>query len=232
MHLSLFSTLGLVCALDMLSVVCNQSTLTCLCCTSWKAVAVSLCPLCTGTHIFFLVLSTIFWKAQTPHDLLQAASLPCGVQFCLYGALSTCIVPTKTSNRTFLASPHPVCPAGLALGRMEYMHPAFKDMKKHMLASHHPICCALLSVGRIEYMHPAFKDMKQIILASHHPVCCAVLSLGRIEYLHPAFHDVKNFWPVGYCVDRLAATPASGKKETLHRCQILEALDGSGPLFR
>jgi hypothetical protein len=64
------------------------------------------------------------------------------------------------------------------------------------------------------------------------PVCCAVLSLGRIEYLHPAFHDVKNFWPVGYCVDRLAATPASGKKETLHRCQILEAPDGSGPLFR
>ncbi|KAL0042492.1 hypothetical protein WJX79_001550 [Trebouxia sp. C0005] len=59
-----------------------------------------------------------------------------------------------------------------------------------------------------------------------------VLSLGRIEYLHPAFHDVKNFWPVGYCVDRLAATPASGKKETLHRCQIREAPDGSGPLFR
>ncbi|DBA66045.1 TPA: hypothetical protein ACH3X2_003050 [Trebouxia sp. C0005] len=59
-----------------------------------------------------------------------------------------------------------------------------------------------------------------------------VLSLGRIEYLHPAFHDVKNFWPVGYCVDRLAATPASGKKETLHRCQILEAPDGSGPQFR
>ncbi|KAL0040242.1 hypothetical protein WJX77_001213 [Trebouxia sp. C0004] len=59
-----------------------------------------------------------------------------------------------------------------------------------------------------------------------------VLSLGRIEYLHPAFHDVKNFWPAGYCVDRLAATPASGKKETLHRCEILEAPDGSGPLFR
>ena len=138
----------------------------------------------------------------------------------------------KDMKKNILASHHPVCCAVLSLGHIEYMHPSFKDMNQNMLASHHPICCALLSVGRIEYMHPAFKDMNQIILASHHPVCCAVLSLGRIEYLHPAFHDVKNFWPVGYCVDRLAATPASGKKETLHRCQILEALDGSGPLFR
>lgn len=61
---------------------------------------------------------------------------------------------------------------------------------------------------------------------------CAVLSLGRIEYLHPGFHDVKNFWPVGYKVGRLAATPASGKKECLHTCEILERPDGSGPLFR
>lgn len=60
----------------------------------------------------------------------------------------------------------------------------------------------------------------------------AVLSLGRIEYLHPEFHDVKNFWPVGYKVGRLAATPASGKKECLHTCEILERPDGSGPLFR
>ena len=59
-----------------------------------------------------------------------------------------------------------------------------------------------------------------------------MLSLGRIEYLHPGFHDVKNFWPVGYKVARLAATPASGKKECLHTCEILERLDGSGPLFR
>ena len=81
-------------------------------------------------------------------------------------------------------------------------------------------------------MQLAFKDMNQNAVAANHPVCCAVLSLGHIEYLHPAFHDVKNFWPVGYCVDRLAATPASDKKETLHRCEILEAPDGSGPLFR
>ena len=60
----------------------------------------------------------------------------------------------------------------------------------------------------------------------------AVLSLGRIEFLHPGFHDVKNLWPVGYCAARLAATPASGKKETVHVCQILEAPDGAGPLFR
>ena len=60
----------------------------------------------------------------------------------------------------------------------------------------------------------------------------AVLSLGRIEYLHPGFHDVKNFWPVGYKVARLAATPASAKKECLHTCEILEGPDGSGPLFR
>lgn len=59
-----------------------------------------------------------------------------------------------------------------------------------------------------------------------------MLSLGRIEYLHPGFHDVKNFWPVGYKVARLAATPASGKKECLHTCEILERPDGSGPLFR
>ncbi len=108
----------------------------------------------------------------------------------------------------------------------------FLDRTQAAAGSKPLVCCAVLSLGRIEYMHPAFKDMKQNILASHHPVCCVVLSLGRIEYLHPAFHDVKNFWPVGYCVDRLAATPASGKKETLHRCQILEAPDGSGPLFR
>ena len=37
MHPSMFSSLGLVCILDVLSVVCNQSILTCLCCTSWKA---------------------------------------------------------------------------------------------------------------------------------------------------------------------------------------------------
>ncbi|KAK9809202.1 hypothetical protein WJX72_011258 [[Myrmecia] bisecta] len=60
----------------------------------------------------------------------------------------------------------------------------------------------------------------------------SVHSLGRIEYIHPAFHNEKNFWPVGFSAVRMAATPASANKRVAHRCEILEAADGSGPLFR
>ncbi len=100
MHPSSFSSLGLVCILDMLSVVCNQSTLTCLCCYFVKGrFAVSLLPLLTGTRFFFLVLRIIFWKAQTPHNLLLAASLLSVVQVCLWGASSTsCLQRHKTEQ--------------------------------------------------------------------------------------------------------------------------------------
>ena len=59
-----------------------------------------------------------------------------------------------------------------------------------------------------------------------------VLSLGRVEWLHPAFHDEKHIWPVGYTAERLAVTPASGGREVPHLMEVLEASDGSGPLFR
>lgn len=60
----------------------------------------------------------------------------------------------------------------------------------------------------------------------------AVLALGRIEHIHPAFHDEKHLWPVGFVAERVAATPASDRKPVPHRCEVLAAPDGSGPLFR
>jgi hypothetical protein len=60
-----------------------------------------------------------------------------------------------------------------------------------------------------------------------------VYSLGRIEWLHPFFHDEKSIWPVGYKAERVAVTPAAGsKKPKRHLCEILEASDGSGPIFK
>jgi hypothetical protein len=60
-----------------------------------------------------------------------------------------------------------------------------------------------------------------------------VYSLGRVEWLHPFFHDEKSIWPVGYKAERVAVTPAAGsKKPKRHLCEILEAEDGSGPIFR
>ena len=60
-----------------------------------------------------------------------------------------------------------------------------------------------------------------------------IFSLGRVEWLHPSFHDEKSIWPVGYTAERVAVTPASGsKKPSRHLCEILEASDGSGPIFR
>jgi hypothetical protein len=59
-----------------------------------------------------------------------------------------------------------------------------------------------------------------------------VLSLGRVEWLHPLFHNEKCIWPVGYAAERTASTPAGGPKPAPHLCEILEAEDGSGPLFR
>jgi hypothetical protein len=37
---------------------------------------------------------------------------------------------------------------------------------------------------------------------------------------------------VGYVAERVIATPASGLKPKVHRCEVLAASDGSGPLFR
>lgn len=60
-----------------------------------------------------------------------------------------------------------------------------------------------------------------------------VYSLGRVEWLHPSFHDEKSIWPVGYKAERIAATPAGeSTKPKRHLCEILEASDGSGPIFR
>jgi PWWP domain/F/Y-rich N-terminus len=60
-----------------------------------------------------------------------------------------------------------------------------------------------------------------------------VFTLGRVEWLHPSFHDEKSIWPVGYKAERVAVTPAAGsKKPKRHLCEILEAEDGSGPIFR
>lgn len=60
----------------------------------------------------------------------------------------------------------------------------------------------------------------------------SVRCLGRVEWLHPAFHNEKHIWPVGFVAERMAATPASGGREALHVAEVLEAHDGSGPLFR
>jgi hypothetical protein len=59
-----------------------------------------------------------------------------------------------------------------------------------------------------------------------------VLSLGYIQWLHPAFHSKSQLWPVGYTIENKMASPASQKILTSHICQILEAEDGSGPLFK
>lgn len=59
-----------------------------------------------------------------------------------------------------------------------------------------------------------------------------LLSLGRVEFLHPAFHNEKFIWPVGFAVRRRARTPASAGRELWHLAEVLEAPDGSGPLFR
>lgn len=61
---------------------------------------------------------------------------------------------------------------------------------------------------------------------------CAVLSLGRIEWLHPGFHAERYLWPVGYCACRTIATPRSAMQPAAHTCEVTEAPDGSGPLFR
>lgn len=72
-----------------------------------------------------------------------------------------------------------------------------------------------------------------LISSSSQRFCCrAVLALGRIEFLHPGFHTERRLWPVGYVAQRLTATPASGGREVPHRCEVLAAPDGSGPLFR
>jgi hypothetical protein len=59
-----------------------------------------------------------------------------------------------------------------------------------------------------------------------------VESLGEVNFMHPKFHDEKQIWPVGYVAKRLARTPASGMEEVWHKVEVLEAKDGSGPLFR
>ena len=59
-----------------------------------------------------------------------------------------------------------------------------------------------------------------------------VESLGEVNFMHPKFHDEKQIWPVGYVAKRLARTPASGLREVSHKVEVLEAKDGSGPLFR
>jgi hypothetical protein len=41
-----------------------------------------------------------------------------------------------------------------------------------------------------------------------------------------------NVVQVGYVAERVAATPASGRKPVVHRCEVLAAAHGSGPLFR
>jgi hypothetical protein len=57
-------------------------------------------------------------------------------------------------------------------------------------------------------------------------------SLGRVEILHPAFHNDKFIFPVGFAVRRRARTPCSGGREVWHTAEVLEAPDGSGPVFR
>lgn len=59
-----------------------------------------------------------------------------------------------------------------------------------------------------------------------------LLQPGRIEFLHPNFHSEKQLWPVGYRAKRKTQTPASGHQEVWHVMEVLEAPDGSGPLFR
>lgn len=57
-------------------------------------------------------------------------------------------------------------------------------------------------------------------------------SLGRVEFLHPGFHNDKFIFPVGFVIKRRAKTPCSGGREIWHKAEIIEAPDGSGPLFR
>jgi hypothetical protein len=59
-----------------------------------------------------------------------------------------------------------------------------------------------------------------------------LLSLGRIEFLHPAFHNDKSIFPVGFAVRRRASTALSGGRVIWHTAEVVEAPDGSGPLFR
>ncbi|KAK9809797.1 hypothetical protein WJX73_007597 [Symbiochloris irregularis] len=59
-----------------------------------------------------------------------------------------------------------------------------------------------------------------------------VSSLGRIEWLHPGFHAERYLWPVGYRACRNMATPRSAGQPAPHMCEVAEAPDGSGPLFR
>lgn len=76
-------------------------------------------------------------------------------------------------------------------------------------------------------------DSHTLSSSSSQRYCCrAVLTLGQIEFLHPGFHTDRRLWPVGYVAQRLTATPASGGREVPHRCEVLAAPDGSGPLFR
>jgi hypothetical protein len=56
--------------------------------------------------------------------------------------------------------------------------------------------------------------------------------LGRVEFLHPAFHNDKFIYPVGFAVRRRARTPCSDGRVIWHTAEVLQAPDGSGPLFR
>lgn len=62
----------------------------------------------------------------------------------------------------------------------------------------------------------------------------AVHALGHVDYLRPGFHTAKHIWPLGYRATRTITIPGSGKpgRQLAVRCSILEAPDGSGPLFR
>ena len=60
----------------------------------------------------------------------------------------------------------------------------------------------------------------------------AVLRLGRIEWVHPAFHSEQYLWPVGFRSTRIASSFLSRDRAEKHSCEVIEAPDGSGPLFR
>lgn len=58
-----------------------------------------------------------------------------------------------------------------------------------------------------------------------------ILHLRRLYHaVHRA--NTSTLAQVGYMAERVTATPASRHKPVVHRCEVLAAPDGSGPLFR
>ena len=101
---------------------------------------------------------------------------------------------------------------------------------------------AVRALGVIEYIHPSFHDEKYLWPVSLHAVRASHTSLhcgkwSEILHLRRPYHAVhrantSTLAQVGYMAERVTATPASRHKPVVHRCEVLAAPDGSGPLFR